>query len=82
MPTNAECHALRLLSSEELTSYVGIPKPIVMNHATYAVLDNDRNLATIPGRRNQNFALWNFGGEGGFSFTSFPPFHVSNLSAS
>lgn len=35
----------------------GAPKPIVMNHATYAVGDNDRNLPTIPGRVNQNWSL-------------------------
>lgn len=51
-----------------------------MNHATYAVIDNDRNLAKVPGRRNQNFSLWNFGDEGGFSFSSFPPFHVCSSS--
>ncbi|KAI4241070.1 MAG: hypothetical protein L6R42_011382 [Xanthoria sp. 1 TBL-2021] len=60
----------------------GIPKPIVMNHATYAVIDNDRNLDKVPGRRNQNFSLWNFGDEGGFSFSSFPPFHVCSSSLS
>ncbi|KAI4234458.1 MAG: hypothetical protein LQ349_003784 [Xanthoria aureola] len=59
----------------------GIPKPIVMNHATYAVVDNDRNLATVPGRRNQNFSLWNFGDDGGFSFSSFPPFHLGGFVA-
>ncbi len=55
----------------------GAPKPIVMNHATFAVIDNDRNLPTVSGRRNQNFSLWNFGEGGGLYFSSFPPFHVS-----
>ncbi|KAL8639148.1 MAG: hypothetical protein Q9228_003782 [Teloschistes exilis] len=59
----------------------GIPKPITMNHATYAVVDNDRNLDTVPGRRNQNFSLWNFGEDGGFSFSSFPPFHLGGFVA-
>ncbi|KAL8788720.1 MAG: hypothetical protein Q9213_001534 [Squamulea squamosa] len=59
----------------------GIPKPVVMNHATYAVIDNDRNLATVPGRRNQNFSLWNFGPGGGYSFSSFPPFHLGGFVA-
>jgi hypothetical protein len=57
----------------------GAPKPIVMNHATFAVIDNDRNLPTVSGRRNQNFSLWNFGEGGGLYFSSFPPFHVSLL---
>ncbi|KAI4254857.1 MAG: hypothetical protein L6R42_007015 [Xanthoria sp. 1 TBL-2021] len=52
-----------------------------MNHATYAVIDNDRNLDKVPGRRNQNFSLWNFGDEGGFSFSSFPPFHLGGFVA-
>ena len=58
----------------------GAPRPIVMNHATFAVIDNDRNLPTVSGRRNQNFSLWDFGEGGGSSFSSFPPFHVSILS--
>ena len=66
----------RLCITPADSNVLGIPKPIVMNHATYAVVDNDRNLATVPGRRNQNFSLWNFGDDGGFSFSSFPPFHV------
>jgi len=72
-------------TGEGIKSYIadltatGAPKPIVMNHATFAVIDNDRNLPTVSGRRNQNFSLWNFGESGGFSFSSFPPFHVSVL---
>ncbi|KAI4200503.1 MAG: hypothetical protein LQ350_003873 [Teloschistes chrysophthalmus] len=59
----------------------GVPKPITMNHATYAVVDSDRNLDTVPGRRNQNFSLWNFGEDGGFSFSSIPPFHLGGFVA-
>ncbi|KAI4249038.1 MAG: hypothetical protein LQ352_005745 [Teloschistes flavicans] len=59
----------------------GVPKPITMNHATYAVVDNDRNLDTVQGRKNQNFSLWNFGKDGGFSFSSFPPFHLGGFVA-
>ena len=47
-----------------------------MNHATWAVLDNDRNLPTVEGRRNQSCALWNFEGNGGRYYAAFPPFHV------
>lgn len=49
-----------------------------MNHGTFAVADNDRNLPTVKGRKNQNYALWNFPGSGGRYFSSFPPFHVSS----
>lgn len=59
----------------------GAPKPIVMHHATFAVVDNDRNLPTVPGRRNLNFSLWNFGEDGGLSFSSFPPFHLGGFMA-
>lgn len=52
-----------------------------MHHATFAVVDNDRNLPTVPGRRNLNFSLWNFGEDGGFSFSSFPPFHLGGFMA-
>ncbi|KAL8833479.1 MAG: hypothetical protein Q9170_004253 [Blastenia crenularia] len=59
----------------------GVPKPIVLHHATVAVVDNDRNLPTVLGRRNLNFSLWNFGDAGGFSFSSFPPFHLGGFMA-
>src|SRR4051812_12933818 len=38
----------------------GAPRPIQMNHATFAVGDNDRNLPTVQGRLNQNWSLWDF----------------------
>ena len=47
-----------------------------MNHGTFAVADNDRNLLTVEGRKNQNYALWNFSGSGGRYCSTFPPFHV------
>lgn len=58
----------------------GAPKPIVMNHATFAVGDNDRNLPTIPGRVNQNWSLWDFPQEETF-FSSFPAFHLAGFSS-
>ena len=58
---------------------LGPPKPVVTNHATWAILDNDRNLPTVNGRKNQNFALFNFSRDGGLYYSSFPPFHVSLL---
>ena len=48
-----------------------------MNHATWAVADNDRNLPTVKGRKTQSYALWNFEGSGGRYYAAFPPFHVS-----
>lgn len=56
--------------------FAGAPKPIEMNHGTFAVADNDRNLPPVPGRRNQNYSLWEFHGTAGRYYSSFPPFHV------
>lgn len=58
----------------------GPPKPIVMNHATFAVGDNDRNLPTIPGRLNQNCSLWDFPQQETF-FSPFPAFHLAGFSS-
>lgn len=58
----------------------GPPKPIVMNHATFAVGDNDRNLPTIPGRVNQNWSLWDFAQQETF-FSPFPAFHLAGFSS-
>lgn len=51
-----------------------------MNHGTFSVVDNDRNMPTVNGRKNQNLALFNFAGSHGRFFSSFPPFHVSSYS--
>ncbi|KAJ4403409.1 putative NRPS-like protein biosynthetic cluster [Gnomoniopsis sp. IMI 355080] len=58
----------------------GPPKPIVMNHATFAVGDNDRNLPTVPGRVNQNWSLWDFPQQETF-FSPFPAFHLAGFSS-
>ncbi|KAK7743323.1 putative NRPS-like protein biosynthetic cluster [Diatrype stigma] len=58
----------------------GNPKPIHMNHATFAVGDNDRNLPSVPGRVNQNWALWDFPAKENF-FSAFPAFHLAGFSS-
>ncbi|KAF2176481.1 acetyl-CoA synthetase-like protein [Zopfia rhizophila CBS 207.26] len=58
----------------------GPPRPIQMNHATFAVGDNDRNLPTVPGRVNQNWALWDFAEKETF-FSPFPAFHLAGFSS-
>lgn len=58
----------------------GPPKPIVMNHATFAIGDNDRNLPTVPGRVNQNWSLWDFPQQETF-FSPFPAFHLAGFSS-
>ncbi|KAF2832434.1 putative NRPS-like enzyme [Ophiobolus disseminans] len=59
-------------------STAGIPKPITMTHATFAVLDNERNLPTVPGRRNRDYSIWDFSGGGRF-YTVFPYFHLAGF---
>ncbi|PSN65724.1 acetyl-CoA synthetase-like protein [Corynespora cassiicola Philippines] len=54
----------------------GIPKPITMTHASFAVVDHDRNRPTVPGRRNRDYSIFDFK-EGGRFYTIFPYFHVS-----
>ncbi|PSN61885.1 acetyl-CoA synthetase-like protein [Corynespora cassiicola Philippines] len=58
----------------------GPPRPIVMNHNTFAVGDNDRNLPTVPGRVNQNWSLWDFPEKESF-FSPFPAFHLAGFSS-
>ena len=48
-----------------------------MNHGSFAVIDNDRKLPKVKGRKTQSFDLWNFPDGGGHYFSNFPPFHVS-----
>lgn len=55
----------------------GNPKPITMTHGSMAVWDGHRNIPKIPGRRNQDYALFDFGEGGGRFYSSYPPFHVS-----
>ncbi|KAF2202987.1 acetyl-CoA synthetase-like protein [Delitschia confertaspora ATCC 74209] len=56
----------------------GLPKPITMTHATFAVLDNERNLPKTPGRRNRDYSIWDFNGGGRF-YTVFPYFHLAGF---
>ncbi|KAF2113570.1 hypothetical protein BDV96DRAFT_601064 [Lophiotrema nucula] len=58
----------------------GAPRPIQMNHNTFAVGDNDRNLPTVPGRVNQNWSLWDFP-QPEYFFSPFPAFHLAGFSS-
>ena len=44
----------------------GLPKPITMTHGTFAVLDNERNLRPVDGRKNRDYSIWDFPGGGRF----------------
>lgn len=56
----------------------GIPKPITMTHGSFAVLDNERNLPSVPGRQNRDFGIWDFPGGGRF-YHIFPYFHLAGF---
>jgi hypothetical protein len=64
-------------SSPKLTNVPGLPKPITMTHATFAVLDRERDLPRVSGRKNRDYSIWDFK-EGGRFYTVFPYFHVSS----
>ena len=54
----------------------GAPKPITMCHGTFAYLDNDHNRPLTPGRRNQDFTVYDMEGK---LFHIFPPFHLAGF---
>lgn len=49
-----------------------------MTHASFAVLDRERFLPTVPGRKNRDYSIWNFNGGGRF-YTVFPYFHLAGF---
>lgn len=49
---------------------------MTMTHGSFAVLDNERYLATTSGRKKHDFSIWDFSGGGKF-YVCFPYFHVS-----
>jgi hypothetical protein len=64
--------------SHNVIDVPGLPKPITMTHATFAVLDRERNLPQVSGRKNRDYSIWDFK-EGGRFYTVFPYFHVGSL---
>ncbi|GAW21829.1 hypothetical protein ANO14919_113540 [Xylariales sp. No.14919] len=55
-----------------------LPKPIVMTHGSFAVLDNEHNLPEVTGRKRRDWTMWSFEG-GGRLFTVFPFFHLGGF---
>lgn len=49
-----------------------------MTHGSFAILDNERNLPTVPGRKNRDSSAWDFEGGGRF-YTMMPYFHLSGF---
>ncbi|KAI4133672.1 MAG: hypothetical protein LQ338_000001 [Usnochroma carphineum] len=50
-----------------------------MTHGSFAILDRERNLPTVRGRKNRDFSIWDFGAEGGKFYTVFPYFHLAGF---
>ncbi|KAI9811859.1 MAG: putative NRPS-like protein biosynthetic cluster [Pycnora praestabilis] len=59
----------------------GSPKPITLSHGGFSLWDNHRNIPKTPGRRNQDYSLFNFPGDpnGGKYYTTYPPFHLAGF---
>ncbi|RWA12652.1 hypothetical protein EKO27_g2467 [Xylaria grammica] len=55
-----------------------LPKPIIMTHGSFAVLDNEHNLPEVTGRKRRDWTMWSFEG-GGRLFTVFPFFHLGGF---
>ncbi|KAI1370978.1 acetyl-CoA synthetase-like protein [Hypoxylon crocopeplum] len=56
----------------------GLPKPITMTHGSFATLDNEHNLASVPGRKNRDSTIWKFDGEARV-YIVFPFFHLGGF---
>ncbi|KAI0490870.1 acetyl-CoA synthetase-like protein [Xylaria cf. heliscus] len=56
----------------------GPPKPIIITHASFAVLDNEKNYPEVPGRKRMDWSIYNLKGEGR-TFTVFPFFHLGGF---
>ena len=50
-----------------------------MTHGSFATLDNERNLPTLPGRKNRDLSIYNFDRGGGKFYTVFPYFHLAGF---
>ena len=69
-------HPIVVLHSSGST---GLPKPVIMTHGTFTVMDNDRNFPTIAGRKNHDLTIWDFDGTPGRIYEPFPPFHLAGF---
>ena len=69
-------HPILVLHSSGST---GLPKPVTMTHASFAVIDNDRNFPSIPGRRNHDLTIWDFPDHDARIYEPFPPFHLAGF---
>ncbi|KAL9624366.1 MAG: hypothetical protein Q9160_001328 [Pyrenula sp. 1 TL-2023] len=59
----------------------GYPKPVISTHSSFAVIDYDHQFPRVPGRINNDFALWDFKFPGAVMYDAFPPFHLAGFTA-
>ena len=57
----------------------GLPRPVVMTHGIFTILDNDRNFPNVAGRKNHDLTTWDFDGTPGRIYEPFPPFHLAGF---
>lgn len=50
-----------------------------MTYGSFAVLDRERKLPTVAGRKNRDWSIWDFGPSGGKFYTIFPYFHLAGF---
>ena len=57
----------------------GLPKPVVMRHGSFTVMDNDRKFPKVEGRKSHDITIWDFDGTPGRIYEPFPPFHSAGF---
>jgi hypothetical protein len=58
----------------------GVPKPVIMTHGTFSVLDNEQNLPMVPGRDKQDLTMWSGKDSDSSKYHHiFPPFHLAGF---
>ena len=57
-----------------------MPRPVTMTHGTFAAVDYDRNIPSIPGRKNRDSTIWTFDSNCSRKiYETSPPFHFSGF---
>ena len=57
----------------------GAPKPIILPNGAFSVIDNQRRLSKLEGRKNMDYSLFDLQGKG--FINTFPGFHVGGIVA-
>lgn len=57
----------------------GAPKPIILPNGAFSVIDNQRRLSKLEGRKNMDYSLFDLQGSG--FINTFPGFHVGGIVA-